>query len=49
MRVIRVTVTGSARSWRCIWAHASLDGIVAAYAQTKPTSPEDARRLWEGG
>ncbi|MDQ3164131.1 MAG: hypothetical protein M3Q92_15115 [Actinomycetota bacterium] len=22
---------------------------MAAYAQTKPTSPEDARRLWEGG
>ena len=32
-----------------VWGHASLEAITAVYSQTRPTSLEDARRLWEGG
>jgi hypothetical protein len=32
-----------------VWAHTSLDELIAAYAANVPTSPENARALWSGG
>jgi hypothetical protein len=32
-----------------VWAHADLEAMIRTYADTRPTSPEESRRLWEGG
>ena len=32
-----------------VWAHADLEAMIRTYAETRPTSLDDARRLWEGG
>jgi hypothetical protein len=31
------------------WAYADLEALVPAYAESKPTSPAEARRFWEAG
>jgi hypothetical protein len=32
-----------------VWAHVDTEAMIRTYAETKPTTLEDARRLWEGG
>jgi RTX calcium-binding nonapeptide repeat (4 copies) len=32
-----------------VWAYADLEAMIRAYAETRPTSADDARRLWQGG
>jgi hypothetical protein len=32
-----------------VWAYADLEAMIRAYAESRPTSADDARRLWEGG
>ena len=32
-----------------VWAYADLEAMIRAYAESRPTSVDDARRLWEGG
>ena len=32
-----------------VWAYTNLEELIGAYAANRPTTPEDARRLWEGG
>ena len=32
-----------------VWAHADLEAMIRTYADTRPTSLEESRRLWEGG
>ena len=32
-----------------VWAHTDLEAMIRTYAETKPTSLDDARRLWEDG
>lgn len=32
-----------------VWAYADLEAMIRAYAETRPTTVDDARRLWEGG
>jgi hypothetical protein len=32
-----------------VWAHTSTEAMIRTYAETRPTTVEEARRLWEGG
>jgi hypothetical protein len=32
-----------------VWAYGDLEAMIHAYAESRPTSMDDARRLWEGG
>ncbi len=32
-----------------VWANADLEAMIRTYADTRPTSLEESRRLWEGG
>jgi hypothetical protein len=32
-----------------VWAYADLEAMIRAYAESRPTSLDDARRFWEGG
>jgi hypothetical protein len=32
-----------------VWAYADPEAMIHAYAESRPTSVDDARRLWEGG
>ncbi len=32
-----------------VWAYTDLETMIRVYAQSRPTSMDDARRLWEGG
>lgn len=32
-----------------VWAYADLEAMIRAYAESKPTTLEDARTLWQGG